>query len=299
MFYQNRPFNPPYNNQPSFFHSSTGLYRPIMDSSTTSQSNQLYSSLNRVELDMNFEQLIYSQDYYVGQGSGHDNQDNYPSQDYSMGHCSAHSSAHGSAPVDDDSSVEKMSPVKSKKPLKRTSKAKKNDNNEPAKDWTTAKEITLCKACCDVSENRTHPKYMASERIPVDVRACLYVGAMLERFEGSCCLDRYWDTFSLQEQKGSKKSKVSETTSGPAQGGFNLNDEADESEKRLKKSDRDQLEKMKEQQDSYIQLKNQELDIHEAGRQEAADFKREKLKMQRRALELAEKEKKKQKHLIL
>ncbi|GJY98187.1 heat shock 70 kDa protein cognate 1-like protein [Tanacetum coccineum] len=76
---------------------------------------------------------------YAGQGSGHGNQDNYPNQDYSMGH----GSAHGSVPVDDDSPVEEMLPIKSKKPLKRTSKAKKNDNNEPAKDWTTMEEITL------------------------------------------------------------------------------------------------------------------------------------------------------------
>ncbi|GJR59648.1 hypothetical protein Tco_1501810 [Tanacetum coccineum] len=33
--------------------------------------------------------------------------------------------------------------------------------------------------------------------------------------------------------------------------------------------------KMKEQQDSYIQLKNQELDIPEAARREATDLKRE------------------------
>ncbi|GJU56860.1 hypothetical protein Tco_1234626 [Tanacetum coccineum] len=76
---------------------------------------------------------------YAGQGSGHGNQDNYPNQDYSIGH----GSAHGSVPVDDDSPVEEMLPIKSKKPSKRTSKAKKNDNNEPAKDWTTMEEITL------------------------------------------------------------------------------------------------------------------------------------------------------------
>ncbi|GJZ85173.1 hypothetical protein Tco_0650512 [Tanacetum coccineum] len=112
-----------------------------MDSSTSSQANQPYSPLNRVNLDMDFEQLLNTQEYYQ-------------SQDYSMGQGSAHSSA----PVDyddddDDSPVEEMSPVK--KPLKRASRAKKNDakDNEPAKDWTKAEEIALFQAWCDVSEN--------------------------------------------------------------------------------------------------------------------------------------------------
>ncbi|GJV83887.1 hypothetical protein Tco_1523785 [Tanacetum coccineum] len=56
-----------------------------MDSSTSSQSNQPYSPLNRVNLDTDFEQLMYSQDYSMGHGSGH-----------------------GSAPVDDDSPVEEI-----------------------------------------------------------------------------------------------------------------------------------------------------------------------------------------------
>ncbi|GJW20447.1 hypothetical protein Tco_0031069 [Tanacetum coccineum] len=112
-----------------------------MDSSMSSQANQPYSPLNRVTLDMDFEQLMYSQEYY-------------PTQDYSIGQ----GSSHGSAPVDDDddsSPVKEMSPVKAKKPSKRASKAKKNDTKEkePPKDWTTAEEIALCRAWYDVSEN--------------------------------------------------------------------------------------------------------------------------------------------------
>nr|GEZ63150.1 hypothetical protein [Tanacetum cinerariifolium] len=112
-----------------------------MDSSTSFQENQPYSPLNRVTFDMNFEQLMYNHDYYAGQGSGHDNHDNYPSQDYSMDR----GSVYGSSPVDDDSLVKDMSPVKARKPSKRASKAKTNDNKEPPKDWTMAKEIVLCK----------------------------------------------------------------------------------------------------------------------------------------------------------
>ncbi|GKC92027.1 hypothetical protein Tco_1157469 [Tanacetum coccineum] len=137
MFYQNRPFHPSYNNQNAFYQSPIGLYRPTMESSTSSQANQPYSPLNRVNLDMDFEQLMFSQEYY-------------PTQDYSMGHGSTHGSAHGSAPVDDDeeddSPVEEMSPVKPKKPSRRVSKAKKNDTKEPPRDWTTEEEIAWCQA---------------------------------------------------------------------------------------------------------------------------------------------------------
>ncbi|GJV33137.1 hypothetical protein Tco_1393537 [Tanacetum coccineum] len=66
-----------------------------------------------------FEQLMYSQEYYT-------------TQYYSMGQGSAHSSDHGSAPVDndEDSPVEEMPAVKAKKTSKRASKAKKNDTKE-------------------------------------------------------------------------------------------------------------------------------------------------------------------------
>nr|GEX97638.1 hypothetical protein [Tanacetum cinerariifolium] len=62
-----------------------------------------------------------------------------------------------SAPVDDDddSPVEEMSPVKTKKASKCASHTKKNDIKEkkPPKDWIKAEEIALCQAWCDVSEN--------------------------------------------------------------------------------------------------------------------------------------------------
>nr|GEW64754.1 hypothetical protein [Tanacetum cinerariifolium] len=186
-----------------------------------------------------------------------------------------------------------MSPVKAKKPSKRASKAKKNNTKEkePPKDWTTAKEIALCRAWCDMSKN-------------------------------------------AKKGNGAKKSKTSKTTSGSASGGFNLNNEADEFEEETQKQrpmggDRSKAKKkssasapegsstfvdlvadklfnikstkwrkMKEQQDSYIQLKNRELDIQEAARREVAELKREKLAIQRRTLELAEKETG-QRHLIL
>ncbi|GJS08545.1 transposon ty3-I gag-pol polyprotein [Tanacetum coccineum] len=79
-----------------------------MKSSTSSQPNQSYSPVNRINLDMEFEQLMFSQEY------------NY-SQDYSMGHGLAHSSDPINDDKEDDSSVEEVSPVKPKKPSRRNS----------------------------------------------------------------------------------------------------------------------------------------------------------------------------------
>ncbi|GJS80066.1 RNA-directed DNA polymerase, eukaryota, reverse transcriptase zinc-binding domain protein [Tanacetum coccineum] len=323
-----------------------------MDSSTSSQANQPYSPLNRVTLDMDFEQLINNKEYYQ-------------SQDYSMGqgsaHGFAHGSAHGSAPVDDDDSpVEEMSPVKAKKPSKCASRAKKNDakEKEAPKDWTKAEEIALCQAWCDVSENsekensmkakgfwevvinyfkketgstRGYDSNLSKWKNKVRPRIgcfCAIINNIKENHESD---HQGWLEIEMpafyKYTKGLKKFKNSETTSEPAYGSFNLNIEADEYEKEAREhrpmgrnaskakkksyaSSREgsssfvdlvadkylgikstKREKMQEQQDSYIQLKNRELDIQEAARKEAADLKREKLEIQRRKLQLYEKKK--------
>nr|GEZ12330.1 hypothetical protein [Tanacetum cinerariifolium] len=125
MFYQNRPFNPPYNNQNAFYQSPTGLYRPTMESSTSSQPNQHYSPVNRINLDMNFEELMLSQEYKYN-------------QDYSMGHGSGYGLTHGSVPVnddeEDDSPVKEVSPIKPKKHSRRATRGKKDEPKEPPKD---------------------------------------------------------------------------------------------------------------------------------------------------------------------
>ncbi|GKC94002.1 hypothetical protein Tco_1159444 [Tanacetum coccineum] len=93
IFYQNRPFHPPYNNQNAFYQSPNGLYRPTLESSTSCQPNQPYYPVNRINLDMDFEQNMFSQDYNYSQGY---------SMGHGSGHGSAHDSAHGSTPVNDD-----------------------------------------------------------------------------------------------------------------------------------------------------------------------------------------------------
>nr|GEW51162.1 hypothetical protein [Tanacetum cinerariifolium] len=68
------------------------MYRPSYEPlSLSPQPKQGYSSLNRINLDMDMENLFNTQEYYAG-------------------------SAHSSSPVEDDSSVEEVAaPVKAKK----------------------------------------------------------------------------------------------------------------------------------------------------------------------------------------
>ncbi|GJZ98042.1 retrotransposon protein, putative, ty3-gypsy subclass [Tanacetum coccineum] len=256
-----------------------------MKSSTSSQPNQPYSPINPTNFDMNFEELIFSQDY------------NY-SQDYSMGHGSGHGSAHGSAhdsvPVHDDedySLVEEVSPVKPKKPSRRAARAKKDEPKEPPKDWTMAEETALCQAWCDVSENnidgnsikskgfwdaviwyfkketgssrgydsivskwknRVRPRLGAFCAIINNVEANHESGTNdLDVYHKACAEYKmmYKSDFTLEhcynvlkdhpgwkdvempyfyKSQGRKKSKTSETTSGSASSGLNLNEEADE-----------------------------------------------------------------------
>ncbi|GJS78623.1 hypothetical protein Tco_0728504 [Tanacetum coccineum] len=96
--------------------------------------------------------------------------------------------------------------------------------------------------------------------------------------------------------KGRKKYKTSKTTSGSASGGFNLNNEADESEEETQeqrpmgcaraKAKKKSSASSREGSSSFV-----DLDIREAERREAAELKKEKLAIQRRTLELAEREK--------
>nr|GEY04569.1 hypothetical protein [Tanacetum cinerariifolium] len=157
---------------------------------------------------MNFEELIFSQDY------------NY-SQDYSMGH----GSGHGSAPVqddEDDSPVEEVSPVKPKKTSRRATRAKKDEPTKPPKDWTMAKEIALCQAWCDVSENNIDENSMKSKG---------FWDVVIIYFEKESGSSRGWKDVEMPafyNTHGRKKSKTSETTSGSASGGLNLNEKADE-----------------------------------------------------------------------
>ncbi|GJZ00357.1 retrotransposon protein, putative, ty3-gypsy subclass [Tanacetum coccineum] len=237
-----------------------------MESSTSSQPYQQYSPINTTNLDMNFEDLMFSQEY------------NY-SQDYSMGHGSGHGSAHGSAygsahglvPIhneEDDSPVEETSPVKPKKPSRCATKAKKDEPKEvkdAPKEWTVEEGIALCQGWCDVSENNISGNNMKAKGF---WKAVIRIGAFcaiiknikanhesgtndFDVYHKACAEYKmiYKGDFTLEhcyniskdhpgwkdvempyfyQTQGRKKSKTSKTTSGSASGGLNLNEEADE-----------------------------------------------------------------------
>ncbi|GJZ03276.1 hypothetical protein Tco_0536551 [Tanacetum coccineum] len=235
IFYQNRPFNPPYNNPNAFHNSPTGLYRPTIESSTSSQPNQPYSPINPTNLDMNFEELLfsqeynYSQEYFMGRGSGHG---------------SAHGSAHGSVPIhddEDDSPVEEVSPVKPKKPSRRATKAKKDEPNEAKeapKEWTVAKEIALCQAWYFVKETGSSRGYDSivskwKNRVRPRIGAFCAIIKNIKANHESCTNDldvyhkacaeykmMYTGDFTLEHCYNILKDH-------PASGGLNLNEETD------------------------------------------------------------------------
>ncbi|GJY60413.1 hypothetical protein Tco_0461070 [Tanacetum coccineum] len=294
MFYQNRSFVAPYNNQNASYNSPTGLYRPTMKSSTSSQPYQQYYPINPTNLDMNFEDLMFSQeynyDYSMGHGSGHDSA-------HGLAHGSSHGSAHGSVPIhdeEDDSLVEETSPVKPKKPSRRATKAKKDEPKEvkdAPKEWTVEEEIALCQGWCDVSENNISGNSMKAKgfweaviryfkkktgssrgydsivskwknmvRPRIDAFCAIIKNIEAKHESGTNDLDVYHKAcaeykiiykgdFTLEhcynilkdhlgwkdvempyfyQTQGRKKSKTSETTSGSAYDGLNLNEEADE-----------------------------------------------------------------------
>nr|GEU37869.1 hypothetical protein [Tanacetum cinerariifolium] len=219
---------------------------------------------------------IFSQDYNYG-------------QDYSMGHGSGqgsvHSSAHGSAPVNDDE-----------------------------EDDYPVKEVALCQAWCDVSEinivgnimktkvfwdavityfknkigsSRGYDSIVSKWKNRVRPRIgafCTIIHNVEENHESDIEMPSFYNT------QGRKKSKTSETTSGSASGGLNLNDEADEAVEKTQEL-RPMGHGQSKAKKKSAELKNQELNIREAEVREAAKLKRDKLEIQRRTLELAEKEK--------
>ncbi|GJV90118.1 hypothetical protein Tco_1534056 [Tanacetum coccineum] len=276
-----------------------------MESSTSSKPNHPYSPVNRINLDMDFEQNIFSQDYNC-------------SQDYSMGYGSGYGSAHGSTPVnndvEDDSPVEEVSPVKPKKPSRRIARAKKDDPKEPPKDWTVRKRSRCAKLGAIKNKKKKKKNNEANHEsgtndLDVYHKACAeYKMIYKQDFTLEHCynvlkdhqgwLDVEMPTF--YKSLGRKKSKTSETTSGSASGGINLNDEADEDveeTQEVRPMGRDQSKAKKKSasssrggSSSFVDL-NRELSIREAEVREAAQLKREKLKIQRRTLELAERDK--------
>ncbi|GKE02254.1 hypothetical protein Tco_1390237 [Tanacetum coccineum] len=186
---------------------------------------------------MDMENLFGTQDYYAGQGS-RGTQDYYTGQDYSIGHGSGQGSGMGGPPnpVEDESPVEEVAPIKSKNVLKRCQKAKTTINKEASNPRITTKEVTLCKAWIDVSKDSIRGNTMKTRREEVrEVRPSGWDRAKNKVASSSSCSE-----FSsiagggLVELVANKWKSIKSATWG----------------------------KKKEQQESYIHLKNQELEIN-------------------------------------
>ncbi|GJR52823.1 hypothetical protein Tco_1403344 [Tanacetum coccineum] len=237
-----------------------------MESSTSSQPYQPYSPINLTNLDMNFEELMfsqeynYSQDYPMGHGSGH-----------GSGHGLAHGLAHGLVPFHDDkddSPVKEVSPVKPNKPSRRASKAKKDETKEvkePPKNGQWRKRLRCAKvgtlkwklvqqevmtrslangkirhkigAFCAIIKNIEANHESGTNDLDVYQKACaefkmIYKGDFnLEHCYNILKDHPSWTNVEMPyffKIQGRKKYKTSKTTSGSTSGGINLNEEADE-----------------------------------------------------------------------
>ncbi|GJR88423.1 hypothetical protein Tco_0212434 [Tanacetum coccineum] len=164
------------------------------------------------------------------------------------GHGSAHGSAHGSVPVhddEDDSPVKEVSTVKPKKTSRRAARAKKDEPNEPPKDWTMAEETALCQlrvhsrigTFCAIIDNVEANHESGTNDLDVYHKACAKYKMM---YKSDFTLEHCYNVLNYHpggkdvempyfcKTHGRKKSKTSETTSGSASGGLNVNEEADE-----------------------------------------------------------------------
>ncbi|GJS64057.1 retrotransposon protein, putative, ty3-gypsy subclass [Tanacetum coccineum] len=174
---------------------------------------------------MNFEELIFSQDY------------NY-SEDYSIGH----GSGHGSAPVqddEDDSPVEEVSPSNLKIPRdvqqgpKRMSPRSREKIGQRWKRPRCAKLGAMCQKIILMETNHES----GTNDLDMYHKACAEYKMMYKQnFTLEHCYNILKDRPGWKDvempafynTQGRKKSKTCETTSGSASGGLNLNEGADE-----------------------------------------------------------------------
>nr|GFC42895.1 hypothetical protein [Tanacetum cinerariifolium] len=279
------------------------------------------------------------QEYYAGQGSGHDyyagqgsggNQEFHTGQDYSMGH----GLAGGSALVEDDSLVKNVvAPTKGKKVIEYFEKETRSNLGYDSilSKWKN-RVLPKIGAFCAIFDNVQRRNESGSCDLTVYQKACVKYAT---EYDHDFSFEPCWQilknhpswkqvempTFYSKQNPGSKNVKTSETTLDSAQGGLNLNEDATGFEEvirevrpmgwdraRAKKSSTSSRYeasfvvgggivdmvadkqksfkavgwgKMKEQQQSYIELKNRELDIHEKANREAAELKRQELELTR------------------
>ncbi|GKB27287.1 hypothetical protein Tco_0866688 [Tanacetum coccineum] len=125
-----------------------------------------------------------------------------------------------------------------------------------------AEEIALCQAWCGVSENSEKGNSMKAKG---------FWDAVIKYFKKETGSTRGYDSILSKcknKRMGCDRSKAKKQSfASSREGSSSFVDLVADKLFNIKLT---KWEKMNEQQDSYIQLKNQELDIHEAVRREAA-----------------------------
>nr|GEU42255.1 hypothetical protein [Tanacetum cinerariifolium] len=275
------------------------MYRLSFDSPSP-QPNQGYSPLH-INLEMDIENLFVTQEYYAGQGSGQGSsatQDFYTGQDYSMGHGSGQGSGMGGPPdpAEDESLVKEVPPLpRSKVALCKAwidvSKNTIRGNTMKMRRFWGRFWITLRMKWRKISED-TMPS-PPNGKIGVVLELSNFVSFKKMSNEGTRAGHDHVDRkdvemplFYMQQNKGSKKSKTPETNShgisDSAHDDLNLNEEANDYGEEFRevqpipineKTSSRLVGEKKKQQESYIQLKNHELEINEAAHREALKLK--------------------------
>ncbi|GKB84890.1 hypothetical protein Tco_0957162 [Tanacetum coccineum] len=209
-----------------------------MESSTTSQPNHPYSPVNRINLDMDFEENMFSQDY------------NY-NQDYSMVYGSGHGSAHGNSMKTNgfwDAVIMYFE--------------KETDSTRANHESGTNDLDVYHKACAE---------YKMIYKQDFTLEHCYNV---LKDHQGWIQIEMP-NFYTTQRQKS-----------------IDLNDEADEETGELRPMGRDRAKAKKKSVCSSRAGSSLFVDLlREAEVQQVAQLKREKLEIQRRTLELAERDK--------
>nr|GEZ15171.1 hypothetical protein [Tanacetum cinerariifolium] len=184
--------------------------------SPSSQPNHGHSPFNRINLDVDTRNLFGTQIYLCR----------------SM-------FRRPSYPVEDDSLVEEVAPVKAKKVSKRRQKAKTTENHEASKPWITMEEVALYKVWIDMSENNIRGNAMKTMGFRFAVLD-YFEKDLREHYDHDFTLEPGWRilkdrvawkhvemlSFYKQQNKGCKKAKTFETTLDLAHGALNLNEEA-------------------------------------------------------------------------
>ncbi|GKC87740.1 hypothetical protein Tco_1148389, partial [Tanacetum coccineum] len=167
-------------------------------------------------------------------------------------------SAHSSTPVEDDSPVEEVAtPVKAKK------------------DHSAWKQVEMPSF---YSKQNTSSKKAKTSK----TTSCSGQGGLNLNEEANGYGEEVWEVRPIGRDRAKKKTSSSSHSEASSAAGGGLVDIVAGKWKSLKSVSWGE----KKQQQSYIDLKNQELDIHEKASREATELKRQELEIKRKALEL-------------